>query len=384
MLHRLVCAFFGWLIAGTVMLSPASLAQDAAKLPPDIQRKIDDYNRARKAFLAESDAYWSAISEKRKRRAQKRRSGEPVTREDYVLTQPPVYTGPERPVHPSIPERDETIPPKPPIPVIADFLKAAREHYNFVPDRPASERDFKRAYAQVALASGLTREQIIRVYAFETGGNGTYDMQAGVNPNRPESRAISPAMGYNQLLATNTVSLFAGHGEDFVKALTDKAAALPPEQKIVLTRKIDILRRMIAASRTVPNQWAEHDKLAMTPQGYGMHAAVLDRDIGPLLQTQKLLNSVNFARMRGVNRALTGAELELMNFTGDGNGIDMVSMPQDLREIVPTANFFQQRGYERNPIARRTGTVAKLVADMDSRMDRYSQNPGAKEMAASF
>ena len=31
-----------------------------------------------------------------------------------------------------------------------------------------------------------------------------------------------------------------------------------------------------------------------------------------------------------------------MNLTGDGNGFDMVSMPQSLRERVPTANFFQQ------------------------------------------
>jgi hypothetical protein len=363
--------------------APGSLAQNA-KRSPDLQKKLDDYTRARNAFLAESDAYWTAIAEKRKLRAQKRRAGEPVTRDDYVLTQPPVYTGPPRPIDPSIPERDETIPPKPFIPVIADFLKAAREHYNFVPERPASERDFKRTYARVATASGLTREQILRVYAFETGGNGTYDMQAGVNPAKPDSRAISPAMGYNQLLATNSVSLLAGHGEDFVKALTQKASALPPEARAALTRKIEILRRMIAQSRTVPNRWAEHDKLANTPQGYGMHAAVLDRDIGPLLQTQKLLNSVLFARTRGVKRALTGAELELMNFTGDGNGIDMVAMPQDLREIVPTSNFFQQRGYERNPIARRTGTVAKLVADMDSRMDRYAQNPGAKEMAGAF
>jgi hypothetical protein len=364
-----------------VLAAPPAAAQSVPKLPPAVQKQLDDYTRARKSFLAESEAYWNAISEKRKLRAQKRRSGEPATREDYVLAQPPVYAGPPRPDHPLIPERDETIPPRKPIPVVADFLNAAREHYKFVPDRPASERDFKRAYAQAALAAGLTREQILRVYAFETGGNGTYDMQAGLNPNKPDSRAISPAMGYNQLLATNSVSLLAGHGEDFIRALSQQAATRTGAEKEALMRKIEALRRMIAVSRTVPNQWAEHDKLANTPQGYGMHAAVLDRDIGPLLQTQKLLNSVLFARTRGVKRALTGAELELMNFTGDGNGIDMVSMPQDLRAIVPTANFFQQRGYERNPIARRTGTVAGLIADMDARMDRYSQNPGTKELA---
>jgi hypothetical protein len=44
---------------------------------------------------------------------------------------------------------------------------------------------------------------------------------------------------------------------------------------------------MIAFSRTVPNAWSEHDKLAKTTQGgMGIHAAVLDRDIGPLLQTR--------------------------------------------------------------------------------------------------
>ena len=44
-----------------------------------------------------------------------------------------------------------------------------------------SELDFKRAYAKAACAAGLTRDQIVGVYAFETGGNGTYDMQAGVS-----------------------------------------------------------------------------------------------------------------------------------------------------------------------------------------------------------
>ena len=79
-----------------------------------------------------------------------------------------------------------------------------------------------------------------------------------------------------------------------------------------MEHKIAALRRMIAFSRTVPNAWKEHDKLAKTtPGGMGIHAAVLDRDIGPLLQTQKLLDSVLFARMKGYTRPLTAAELEL-------------------------------------------------------------------------
>lgn len=371
------------LLLSLLLMLPAPALAQATKLPPAIQKQFDDYTRARQAFLAESAAYWDEIAAKRKLRAQKRRSGEPVTREDYVLTQPPVYTGPPRPRHPLIPERDETVPPRPFIPSIAEMLAAARLHYGFVPER-IGERDFKRAYAQAARAAGLTREQILRVYAFETGGNGTHDLQAGVNPAKPDSRPISPAVGYNQLLATNSVSLLAHHGEDFVRALSQTAASLAGTEQAQLLRKIDSLRRLIAASRTVAKNWAAHDAFANTPQGYALHAAVLDRDIGPLLQVQKLVNSVLYARRNGVTRALTGAELELMNFTGDGNGIDIVAMPENLRAIVPTANFFQQRGYERNPIARRTGTVARLIADIDARMDRALQAPGARELAASF
>ena len=55
-----------------------------------------------------------------------------------------------------------------------------------------------------ARAAGLTRDQIVGVYAFETGGKGAYDTQAGLEPPRPGAHAISPAIGYNQLLSTNT------------------------------------------------------------------------------------------------------------------------------------------------------------------------------------
>lgn len=371
------------LLLSLLLMLPAPALAQAPKLPPAIQKQLDDYSRARQAFLAQSAAYWDEIAAKRKVRAQKRRTGEPIARDDYVLTQPPVYTGPPRPRHPLIPERDETVPPRPFVPTLTDMLAAARQHYDFVPER-VSERDFKRAYAQAARAAGLSREQILRVYAFETGGNGTHDLQAGVNPSKPDSRPISHAVGYNQLLATNSVSLLAHHGEDFVRALTETAALLVGADRTPLLRKIETLRRLIAASRTVPKNWAAHDAFANTSQGYALHAAVLDRDIGPLLQVRKLVNSVLYARRNGVTRALTGAELELMNFTGDGNGIDIVTMPETLRAIVPTANFFQQRGYERNPIARRTGTVARLIADIDARMDRALQAPGARELAASF
>ena len=49
-----------------------------------------------------------------------------------------------------------------------------------MPDLPHSDREFKQAYAMAASAAGLTREQVVGVYAFETGGNGRFETQGGV------------------------------------------------------------------------------------------------------------------------------------------------------------------------------------------------------------
>jgi hypothetical protein len=383
---------FGWLLAALLCAAAPSLAQDMQEKDEPAARAaavrhrgaIEAYLRARGAYEDEASAYWQSVADKRRGRNAKRRNNETIALDDYVLTQPPVYTGPPRPPG-YIPPRHDPVQPVLPIPGIADFLKAAAAHYNFVPDRPKTDAEFKQAYAKVATAAGLTRDQAVRIYAFETGGNGTYDGQAGIVGNRKDARPISPAMGYNQLLSTNTVSLLAEHGDKFVAALEKSAAALSETDRKAMERKIASLKRMIAFSRTVPNAWSEHDKLAKTTQGgMGIHAAVLDRDIGPLLQTQKLLDSVLFAKMKGYMQPLTAAELELMNFTGDGNGFDLVTMPQELREKVPTSNFFQRGGYERNPIARRTGTVAALFTSIETKMDRASQSPGAKELAEAF
>ena len=59
-------------------------------------------------------------------------------------------------------------------------------------------------------------------------------------------------------------------------------------------------------------------------------------------------------------------------------------MPLEMRDKVPTSNFFQRSGYERNPIARRTGTVAALVRAIETKMDNASQAQGAKELAERF
>jgi hypothetical protein len=367
-------------------LAPSTaMAQAAApQAITEYRRKLKEYQEARAAFDQQAGGYWTDISEKRKGRNAKRRDRQTIALEDYVLTQPPAYAGPKKPVNPE-PEEDDGKPPRErkPLPVVADFLKAAAEQFQFIPQRPTAEIEFKRAYARYALASGLTKEQAVRVYSFETGGNGNYDMQSGLS-SKPGSRAISTAIGYNQLLTTNSVELIAEQGTELVKELTAKAASLSGAPRKAMENKLAVLKKMVAFARSVPDTWSEHEKLANTPQGWAVHAMVLDIDIGPMLQTHKLLTSVHFARAKGYNRPLSAAELEMMNLTGDGTGLDMVTMPQAMREQVPTANFFQRGGYERNPVAIRHNTVAKLLAVTDERMDFNSGKPGAKELASAF
>ncbi len=387
-------------VLALLLIAPQAWAMDSAPLPPaasgamaqaaspeaiaEYRRLLNAYQAARAAYDEEAGAYWSSIAEKRRGRNAKRREHLAVELDDYVLTQPPVYTGPKRPVNPepsAEPERPSR--ERKYIPVVADLLKAAAEHFQFAPQRPASEIEFKRAYARTAAAAGLTREQAVRVYAFETGGNGNHDMQSGLEYSR-SARAISTAIGYNQLLTTNSVELMAEQGREFVRALTEKAAALSGSPRAAMEHKIAVLKRMVALARSVPDEWSQHEKIGDTPQGWAIHAMVLDIDVGPLLQTHKLLTSVIFARAKGYTQPLTAAELEMMNLTGDGTGLDMVTMPQALREQVPTANFFQRSGYERNPVAIRHNTVARLLAITDSRMDSNSRLPGAKDLAAAF
>jgi hypothetical protein len=342
------------------------------------RRALEDDNRAWQSYTAASSAYWNQISEKRHLRNAKRARGEPVSISDYVLTQPPVYTGPPKPRNPLKPE---VPPPRIYVPVVADFVTAARQEFKFVPRFPQSETEFKRGYAKVALAAGLTRDQIVRIYGFEATGNGSYDIEAGLEYNK-HGRAITTALGYNQLLATNSVEILAEKGDEFVKQVQSKSALASGAEHQSVDGKIDVLRRMVAFARGVPDAWGQHEILANTPKGLAVHALNLDLDVGPMLQTQKLLDSIVFARRKGFSRTLTAAELEMMNLTGDGNGFDMVTMPLAWRDQVPTANFFRPSGYADNPVAQRNNVVAKLIAATDERMDEEIKKPGARELAA--
>jgi hypothetical protein len=356
---------------------PAVTAQQLS----DYRKKLTDYNTARQTFDTLANPYWAMIADKRKSRNAKRSAGQAIVLDDYVLTQPPQYTGPDKPADPSLPAAEATVSS---IPVVADFLRNASEQFQFQPKKPASEIEFKRAYAGVASAAGLTMDQAVRIYGFESGGNGKYDVQAGLEYDRPGAKAISTALGYNQLLTTNSVELLAEQGDQFLAALTNRAARMSGSQKADLERKIATLQTMIAFTKMVDDDWSLHEQLAATPKGLGIHALNLDVDVGPLLQTQKLMNSVLFARRKGHQTPLTAAELEMMNLTGDGNGFDMVSMPQEFRPKVPTSNFFAQSGYERNSVAIKNNVVSTLLTATDAKMDQETRLAGARDLAAAF
>ena len=188
------------------VLMPAVSAQTSAATPAQMAEylvKLAEYDAARAAYQVRAAPYWAAVKAKRASRTSERRAHREITLDDYVLTQPPEYTGPKKPINPASSARE--------MPVVADYLQHAAQQFDFAPEKPAGEIEFKRAYARVAAAAGLTRDLAVRVYAFEATGNGKYDLVAGqeFDPNAP---AITTALGYNQLLSTNSVELLAEQG----------------------------------------------------------------------------------------------------------------------------------------------------------------------------
>src|SRR5260370_14697847 len=124
--------------AALLLVAPQAVATDSARLPAatskamaqaaspqaiaEYRRKLKEYLEARAAFEQEAGAYWGSIADKRRGRNAKRREHQAIALDDYVLTQPPVYTGPKRPVSPS-PEAEEPREPREhkQIPVVADL-----------------------------------------------------------------------------------------------------------------------------------------------------------------------------------------------------------------------------------------------------------------------
>ncbi len=250
--------------AGPVL---ASDAEFMATLAPAEQQEFAGWRKAKAHFDRRLDAYWQEVERKRRGRRPKRGTGKLYEPDDYVWSFPPVYKGPE--LSGSLARRwaryqaslEKAKPPskktKRPMPDIDDFLAAARKYYGFVPTR-ISEAEFKRRYAQEALTLGLTKEQVVRVYALETGGNGTADMQAGINPVSKRGHPISSALGYAQLLHANTIGELVTHGDSFIARLRKMAATTrDPARAAELKGKIEALQthaesRPHGAQRLVP------------------------------------------------------------------------------------------------------------------------------------
>ena len=98
--------------------------------------------------------------------------------------------------------------------------------------RAQGDRAVARRSAREALKVGLTKEQVVRVYALETGGLGTYDMQSGFNPVTRTGKPISSALGYAQLLHANSTSELVRHGvlHSTAEAFSGKLASHRPPQ----------------------------------------------------------------------------------------------------------------------------------------------------------
>ena len=303
-------------------LTPAGKAsagtplQDAiAQLTPEQQATLKAYESARAAYARHVDQYWRLVDLKRRKRKLKIAVGKPLTVEDYVKEQPPVYNGPKRPdeimaILPKPPR--PPVEPHAPIPVIADFLREAEAIYGFRPDR-VSEDDFMISYALEAIRLGLTRDQVVRLYALETGGMGTHDLQSGYNPRT--GHAASTALGYAQLLAANSIEQIRKDGPEFAARL-DRLAEEPSvsySQAESLRSKAASIRRMIADARRVHESWPAHVAYAKTPNGLAMHALNLDGHVGPWMQVVKLRGVMEYAAKKGVGH-LTGAQLELIDW----------------------------------------------------------------------
>jgi hypothetical protein len=361
----------------------ATPLQDAiAKLTPEQQATLKAYEAAHLSHIRQVDQYWRLIELKRKKRRIKLAAGKPLAPADYVKEQPPAYKGPKRPdeimaLLPKPPKPPVTE-PKPTVAVVSDFLREAESIYGFKPER-VSEDEFMIYYALEAVKLGLTRDQVVRVYALETGGMGTHDLQSGYNPRT--GRAASTALGYAQLLAANTIEQIRKEGNEFASRLERMAAESATSQSKAdsLRNKAICLRKMIADAKKVRDNWPAHVAYAKTPKGLGMHALNLDGDIGPWMQVVKLRAIKDFASKRGM-ATLSGGQLELMNLAGPGSGFEMM---QPIGRDMPASNFFERGGYERNPIAHdRTG--AQLLARLDEVMDRNVQKTGAQKFAKIF
>lgn len=350
--------------------------------------RFEAWRRALSVHQDRLDKYWSRVERKRAQRRKRRRPGFSFTTDDYVLEKPPSYSGPglgkalrrKYNAYIAAQKKDDPKKSRSTLPNVDDYLADARNVYSFTPER-VSEAEFKRRYAEEALSLGLSRDQVVRVYALETGGIGTYDMQAGINPIRKTGRPISSALGYAQLLCANTIDQVRRNGRKFINKL--EAMARSPrasaERQALLRSKITALKKMHATARRISDSWSAHQAFAKKRAGRGMHVLNIDADIGPMLQASKLKGVSDIAARHG-RYNLTGAELEIMNLAGPSTGLEMLA---PAGEKAATANFFTRRAYYVNKMV--IGLDGKgLLGELNRRMDISIKTKGSREFIDAF
>ncbi len=377
-------------IAAAAFATPAlavSTTDFLTSLSASEVREFQAWRSARRAHEAALDSYWGEVDDKRSARKKKRAAKLPFERDDYVMRLPPTYSGPKlttalaKKYDQFLVAQSKADPtPRKEMASVADYLAMAKRVYNFTPER-VSEKEFKRRYALEAQRLGLSKDQVVRVYALETGGIGTYDMQAGIHPLRKTGRPISSALGYAQLLDANSVNELYKAAPDFVTRLEtllrnpNNSAARTAQLKA----KIASVKRMYANVRSIPFEWSRQQAYANTPEGMGVHALNIDADIGPMLQAIKLKGLKDTADKAGRSN-LSGAEIELMNLSGPATGLEMM---QPAGRKAPTTNFFARRAYYVNKMV--IGLTGEgLLAELDRRMDSAVKTPGSVEFAQAF
>lgn len=380
------------LIASFLAVSSFAFVEQATAA--SYQEKLAAYHAAYSKFQKQEKRYWAEIERKKDIRTAKRRAGKSFVRDDFVLSQPPQYTGPKRPRNPDA----GPIAPKPPkkstLPRADELRAAMRERYGHKLPK-VKEKEFKLAFAREAKRYGISAEQVIGVYALETGGLGPFDRVSGEIPKMNRKcevveyvgRPLSTALGYFQLLTANTSSTVAGNAkgpksELFANRLRAKASEHRGKRKRELKRKAKLVDRIVKDMRVAisrmnvrKNNWDEFRALGRTQLGRAVHALNLDPDIGPMIQMSKLAFVRNYAIKKGLGN-VPSDRLELMNLVGYPRGAKML---EPVAFNVPTANFVTATEIRGNRSVLGDKTVAQSLEKIRRVIGKRKQECGSKE-----
>jgi len=304
-----------------------------------------------------------------------------IALDDYVLTQPPVYSGAEA-AGGSVADavRAGRTRERKYIPVVADLLKATAEQFSS-PGAAARQRDRIQArLCRAAAGGGVDTEQAVRVYSFETGGSGNHDIaNRGCSASR-RVRARSPPRSAQSAAHHHSVELIPSRAMNSSRRWPKKPRDCPGVSAAPwITRSRAEADGGTGAFGT--DEWRS-TRSSGYAAGLGHPCDGAGYRCRPLLQTTAAYFRDLRAR-QGLCRGLTAAELEMMNLTATAparHGDDAAGDPRS----GPDLEFlFSAAGYERNPVAIRNNTVAETVGGHDNRMDSNS-NCRREDLAAAF